>query len=120
MTRRLLLLLAMAPLLASAQKDDPRKLRAWFPDGTGVEFEQETTGSTALALHGGGVTVSDRGIERVVSDRDGNILYAYFVDAWANSQSGTVTIRIKPLDKDAEGDLHIHHGPDWHTSGPVG
>jgi len=118
MVRRIAVLLAAA-LLAFAQKDEPRKLRAWFADGTGVEFEQETTGSTVLALHGGGLTVSDAGIERVVSDKDGNLLYAYFVEAWAGSQAGTVTIRIKPLDKEAEADLHIHHGPDWRTRGPV-
>jgi hypothetical protein len=119
MTRRLLLLLAVAPMLASAQKDDPRKLRAWFPDGTGVEFEQETTGSTALALHGGGLTVSDEGIQRVVSDKDGNILYAYFVEAWAGPQGGTATIRIKPLNKEAEADLHTHHFAGLHTTGPI-
>jgi hypothetical protein len=32
-----------AALLAFAQKDEPRKLRAYFLDGTGVEFEQEAT-----------------------------------------------------------------------------
>src|SRR5580692_9049131 len=101
MIKKISVLLAAA-LFAFAQKNEPRKLRAWFADGTGVEFEQETTGSTALALHGGGVAVSDRGIQRVVSDRDGNILYSYFVDAWANPQDGAVTVRIKPLDKDTE------------------
>ena len=118
MLRRIAVLLAAATL-AFAQKEEPRKLRAWFRDGTGVEFEQETTGSTVLAMHGGSVTVSDAGIERIVSDKDGNILYAYFVEAWTDPQYGTVTIRIKPLDKEAEADLHIHHGPDWRTSGPV-
>ena len=118
MVKRISVVLAAA-LLAFAQKDEPRKLRAWFRDGTGVEFEQETTGSTALALHGGGVAVSDAGIERIVPDKDGNILFAYFVEAWADPQSGTVTIRVKPLDKEAEADLHIHHIPDWRTPGPV-
>jgi hypothetical protein len=118
MVKRISVVLAAA-LLAFAQKDEPRKLRAWFRDGTGVEFEQETTGSTALALHGGGVAVSDAGIERIVPDKDGNILFAYFVEAWADPQSGTVTIRVKPLDKGAEADLHIHHIPDWRTPGPV-
>jgi len=118
--RRCLLVLAATALVAFAQKDEPRKLRAWFSDGTGVEFEQEATGSTVLALHGGGVTVSDEGIERVVSDKDGNILYAYFVEAWASPQAGTVTIRIKPLDKETEASLRSHHGPDWHTTGHIG
>src|ERR1700683_2476438 len=98
MFKRFPILLAAA-LLAFAQKDEPRKLRAYYLDGTGVEFEQETTGSTVLALHGGGLAVSDEGIERVVPDKDGNILYAYFVEAWASPQDGTVTIRIKPLNK---------------------
>jgi hypothetical protein len=53
MIKKISVLLAAA-LFAFAQKNEPRKLRAWFADGTGVEFEQETTGSTALALHGGG------------------------------------------------------------------
>jgi len=119
MIKRISILLAASALFAFAQKDEPRKLRAWFQDGTGVEFEQETTGATQLAMHGGGVAVSDAGIERVVPDKDGNILYAYFVEAWTDPQSGTVTIRVKPLDKGAEADLHIHHGPDWHTPGPV-
>ena len=103
MINRISILFGAAALLAFAQKDQPHKLRAWFADGTGVEFEQEATGSTVLALHGGGVSVSDGGIQRVVSDKDGNILYAYFVDAWANPQAeAAVTIRIKPLDKDSE------------------
>lgn len=118
MARRISILLAAA-LLAFAQKDEPRKLRAWFSDGTGVEFEQETTGSTVLALHGGGVTVSDEGIQRVVSDKDGNILYAYFVEAWASPEAGTATIRIKPLDKETEANLRSHHFAGWHTTGPV-
>src|ERR1700677_2811238 len=113
-------ILLMAALLAFAQKDEPRKLRAWFSDGTGVEFEQEATGSTVLALHGGGVAVSDEGIERVVSDKDGNILYAYFVEAWAGPQAGAVTIRIKPLNKETETSLRSHPGPSWHTTGPIG
>jgi hypothetical protein len=112
--------LAAAALLAFAQKDEPHKLRAWFSDGTGVEFEQEATGSTVLALHGGGVSVSDEGIERVVQDKDGNILYAYFVEAWASPQAGTVTIRIKPLDKETEARLRSQNSPGWHATGPIG
>ena len=98
LSMRCLFLLTAAALLAFAQKDEPRKLRAYYLDGTGVEFEQEATGSTVLALHGGGLAVSDEGIERIVPDKDGNILYAYFVEAWASPQPGAVTIRIKPLD----------------------
>jgi hypothetical protein len=119
MMKRVPILLAAA-LLAFAQKDEPRKLRAYFLDGTGVEFEQEATGATVLPWHGGGVSVSDEGIERVVSDKDGNILYAYFVEAWAGPQAGAVTIRIKPLDKVTEADLRSHPGPSWHTTGPIG
>ncbi len=119
LSMRCLLLLAAAALLAFAQKDEPRKLRAWFSDGTGVEFEQETTGSAVLAMHGGGLTVSDEGIERVVSDKDGNILFAYFVEAWASPQDGAATIRIKPLDKETEAGLRSHPG-SWHTTGPIG
>jgi hypothetical protein len=119
MVKRFPILLAAA-LLAFAQKDEPRKLRAYFLDGTGVEFEQEATGSTVLPLHGGGVSVSDEGIERVVWDKDGNILYAYFVEAWASPQDGTVTIRIKPLNKETEASLRSHPGPSWRTTGPIG
>src|ERR1700735_615636 len=119
MVKRFPILLA-ATLLAFAQKDEPRKLRAYFLDGTGVECEQEATGSTVLALHGGGVRVSDAGIERVVSDKDGNILYAYFVEAWAGPRAGAVTIRIKPLDKETETSLTSHPGRGWHTTGPIG
>jgi hypothetical protein len=119
MIKRISVLLTAA-LFAFAQTDQPRKLRAWFADGTGVEFEQETTGSTALALHGGGVSVSDRGIQRVVSDRDGNILYAYFVDAQANPQDGTATIRIRPLDKETEAGLRSRPGAGWRSTGAIG
>jgi hypothetical protein len=115
-----LFLLAAAALVGSAQKAEPRKLRAFFLDGTGVEFEQEATGSTVLPLHGGGVAVSDEGIERVVWDKDGNILYAYFVEAWAGPQAGAVTIRIKPLNKETEASLRSHPGPSLHTTGPIG
>lgn len=119
MIRRISILLTAAALFAFAQKDEPRKLRAWFSDGTGVEFEQETTGSTHLAMHGGSVAVSDAGIERIVLDKDGNILYAYFIEAWTDPQSGAVTIRIKPVDKEAEVDLHIHHGSMQPPPGPI-
>jgi hypothetical protein len=119
MFKRFPILLAAA-LLAFAQKDEPRKLRAYFLDGTGVEFEQEATGSTVLALHGGGLAVSDEGIERVVPDKEGNILYAYFIEAWASPQSGAVTIRIKPLNKETEASLRSHPGPGWHATGPIG
>lgn len=91
-----------APSADSADKDQPHKLRAWFADGTGVEFEQETTGSTVLAMHGGGLTVDDHGTERIVEDKNGNILYGYGVEAWAGPQAGTVTIRIKPLAKESQ------------------
>jgi hypothetical protein len=73
-----------------------------------------------LALHGGGLAVSDEGIERVVPDKDGNILYAYFVEAWASPQPGAVTIRIKPLNKETEASLRSHPGPGWHATGPIG
>jgi hypothetical protein len=119
LSMRRLFVLAVAALLAFAQKDEPRKLRAYFLDGTGVEFEQEATGSTVLPLHGGGVAVSDEGIERIVPDKDGNILYAYFVEAWTSPQSGAVTIRIKPLNKETEADLRSHPG-SWHATGPIG
>src|SRR5580700_11170912 len=118
LVKRFPILLAAA-LLAFAQKDEPRKLRAYFLDGTGVEFEQEATGSTVLALHGGGLAVSDEGIERIVSDKDGNVLYAYLVEAWASPQSGAVTIRIKPLNKETEASLRSHPG-GWHATGPIG
>src|ERR1700689_3392552 len=119
MIKRFPILLAAA-LLAFAQKDEPRKLRAYFLDGTGGEFGQEAPGATGLPWHGGGVSVSDEGIERVVSDKDGNILYAYFVEAWAGPQAGAVTIRIKPLNKETETSLRSHPGPSWHTTGPIG
>jgi hypothetical protein len=92
----------VASLVASAQPNDPRKLRAWFPDGTGVEFDTETTGSTSQSSSGGALVVNDQGIHRVVSDKDGNILYAYRVEAFAGPQPGTVTIRIKPIDAEYE------------------
>ncbi len=49
---------------ATAQTNDARKLRAWFPDGTGLEFETETTGSTSAYSRSGGVVVNNRGIRR--------------------------------------------------------
>jgi hypothetical protein len=118
MTRRLLLLLAAASLVASAQKDDSRKLRAWFPDGTGLEFDCETTGSTPLPSRAGAVLVNDQGVHRVVSDKDGDTLYAYGVEAWTGPQPGTVTIRIKPLDAETGARLRSR-GSGKDTSGPI-
>ncbi len=37
-----------------------------------------------------------------MSDKAGNTLYAYGVEAWSGPQPGTVTIRIKPLDAEME------------------
>jgi hypothetical protein len=42
MVKRFSILLAAA-LLAFAEKDEPRKLRAWFADGTGIEFSRIRT-----------------------------------------------------------------------------
>jgi hypothetical protein len=118
MLRRIAVLLAAA-ILAFAQKDEPRKLRAWFRDGTGVEIEQETTGSTVLALHGGGLVVDDQGIHRVVLDKDGYTVYAYGIEAWAGPQPGTVTIRIKPLGAETGAGLR-QHSLGKNPSGPIG
>jgi hypothetical protein len=107
MLRRLrhLAIFLLAVLPASAQDKGPRKLRAWFADGTGVEFDTETTGSTLFESHGGAVTGSDKGIKRVVLDKDGNPLYEYGIEAWAGPQPGTVTIRIKPLEAENQARL---------------
>ena len=111
--------LAAVALLASAQKDDSRNLRAWFPDGTGVEFDMETTGSTSPpSSSAGSLVVNDKGIHRVVSDKSGNILYAYGIEAFAGPQPGAATIRIKPLDAETGARLRSRAaGKD--TSGPI-
>src|ERR1700677_2985105 len=107
MSKRFLILLVASALLALAQKDESRKLRAWFADGTGVEYETETTGATILTSHGGSVMVNDTGIYRFVLDRAGNTLYSYRIEAFAGPRPGTVTIRIRPTD--AETLQQAHH-----------
>jgi hypothetical protein len=96
--RRIPVVVLAAALIALAQQNEPRKLRAWFPNGIGVEFDTETTGSTPAPSFQGALTITHDQFTRKIFDKDGNTLFAYVIEASAGPDMGTVTIRIKPLE----------------------
>jgi hypothetical protein len=107
-----LLVLLVATASGVMGEDRSNAIDAWFPDGTGLEIYAESTASTQIKAAAGGIT-SERGIDRVfrlVGDRDNNLIFGYFLEAYRNTQTDTTVIRILPLDqKAAAGMLHVPH-----------
>lgn len=106
-------------LLAMALHADPQKvLRASFPDGTGLEIFTETTGSSPIDSRGvmgiGPGTGSHDLVNRVVIDRDNNILFAYNLEASRGTTPNTVMIRIAPLSSATEAIMLRNTGAPGH------
>lgn len=81
--------------------DEPRKLRAWFKGGIGVEFTVQSTAANSSMTETNGVMVSDEGTLRLVQNAPGDLLFSYWVEAVAGRDAGTVTIRLKPANPEA-------------------
>jgi hypothetical protein len=99
-----LTLLTIAPAVMRADSD--HILHASFPDGTGVEIRTETTGSSQIDSEGSmgigpGIGSQDL-VNRVVLDRENNILFAYNLEASRGARPGTVSIRIMPISSATE------------------
>jgi hypothetical protein len=116
--KRELLVLLVATASGVMGEDRSNAIDAWFPDGTGLEIYAESTGSTQINAAAGGIT-SKRGVDRVfrlVGDRDNNLIFGYFLEAYRNTQTDTTVIRILPLDQEtATGMLHVPH-PTFHSA----
>jgi hypothetical protein len=93
MIARLLVAGAFTVMHAGAQG---HVIRAWFPDGAGVELYTEIAGSSQLtSVQGGGMIKNDR-LSRIVQDNQNTIVFSYDLEAEKAAEPGAVTIRIKP------------------------
>ena len=96
MRSRFLALMILATALYAARPYTPR---AWFADGTGLEIYTETGGAPEIdpqgiiGLSGGSKYMANR----IVVDRDNNVLFAYSFDASRGPSPGTVAINIAPI-----------------------
>jgi hypothetical protein len=95
------LLTAMAAP-CEAQKTWGNSVRAWFRDGTGLEIYTESTGATQPHTFSQGVIgiTRDRSF-RIVTDKNKNQLFGYYLDAKASTTPGAVSIRIEPYNGEA-------------------
>jgi hypothetical protein len=102
----------MIPALLRA--DSQHILHASFPDGTGLEVFTETTGSSEIDFEGGmGIGPGDESkplVDRIVTDRSNQILFAYHLEASRGATPNTVMIRIKPISAAAE-DVILRNRP---------
>ena len=93
-------ILRMAILVPSALAADAghENLRAWYTDGTCVEFYSEATGGTTPTSTSGTVIVDNTNtVHRVVKDARGNVLFAYDVVARrAAGPKDTFVLQIRP------------------------
>src|SRR5215469_15863604 len=81
--------------------DEPRKLRAWFKGGIGVEFSLQSSAPNSSITNSNGVQVSDEGTVRIVRNPEGDLLFSYRLEAVRGKEPDTVTIRIKPTSPEA-------------------
>ena len=91
---RTLLLFALAAS-AAAQVRWPNELTLWFPDGTGIDIHTETSGGSAPASTTGSIAAWANDSHRVVLGRNGEILFAYDIEA-RRSREGGFLLWIKP------------------------
>ena len=89
-------LLVAGAMAATAAMSQGFAIRAWFPDGAGVELHTETTGSTGqTALSGGGMIMYDQ-VSRFVRDSQDKTVFAYGLEAFRAREPEAIAIRIKP------------------------
>jgi hypothetical protein len=93
-----LLLVAHAALYAQPAG---QALRAWFPDGTGLEIYSQGTNANrpaSLGLIGIGPGIGRQDlVNRTVVDSGNNILFVYNLEAARGATPDTVDIRIEPV-----------------------
>jgi hypothetical protein len=99
MKRSIFFLLVLSST-AQAQIDRRASVRAWFADGTGVEIHTHATGPTTTLEPTQGVIgiVYDKQF-RLVTDKSGHVLFAYYLDGKASSTPKAEFIRISPIDQ---------------------
>jgi hypothetical protein len=96
---------ALAVLAAAGQGDVRHSIVAWFPDGTGVELQTETTGPTVqTSVQGAGMILHNL-VHRIVVDNQNRIVFAYELEAQKAAEPGAVSIRLKPVGADMGVDL---------------
>jgi hypothetical protein len=102
-------LLSLTAWAAVVNAGSQHILRAFFPDGTGLEIFTEATGPTQIAATGEmgigpGIGSQDL-VNRVVLDRSQNILFVYNLEASRGPSPGTVKIRIEPISAATEAEI---------------
>lgn len=107
MTKSILWMAVMVPAALAADKGKDN-LRAWYRDGTCVEFYTESTGSTAPASTSGSVIVDNTNtVHRIVTDGRGKVLFAY--DVMARRAPGIKVmfqLEIRPASKSGNRSLY--------------
>ena len=75
-------------------------LTVGYADGTQVLIDTASTGGNTAQIYQNGVVHASQGTfwHRVVSDKDGKVVFAYDLEAGRGSAAGTFVIRIKPVD----------------------
>jgi hypothetical protein len=106
MKTRIFTVVFFTALAAVLRAGSPYILHASFPDGTGLEIFSEATGSSQINAGGEmgigpGAGTQDL-VNRVVKDREDNILFAYNLEASRGATPGTVMIRILPISEATE------------------
>src|SRR5665213_2138559 len=112
MKRTILLLIAFAATAGAQSPEKPGAVRSWFPDGTGLEIYTESTGGTSArsveqASRTGEIGIAHDRVNRVILDREKNMLFGYNLEAHRSPTSDAVFIRIEPLDTDLPRFRHI-------------
>jgi len=100
MTRALFLLLAVTTSAALAATS-PYADRVWFRDGTGLEIFAETSDASGANAATGRLGFEHGRAVRIVLDAANNVLFAYIVEGYRDTQTNTVVLRVRPLDSTA-------------------
>jgi hypothetical protein len=97
MTKSILWMAILVPAALAADKGKDNT-RAWYQDGTCVEFYSESTGGTTPSSTSGSVIVDNTNtVHRIVTDGRGKVLFAY--DVMARKVAGskdTFVVQIRP------------------------
>lgn len=102
MKRSILLILTFC-VASQAQTDRRKSVRAWFADGSGIEIYTETTGPTHPSSSSQDIPRGVIGITydkpfRLVTDKDQNALFGYYLDGRRSNGGDAEFIRISPVD----------------------
>jgi hypothetical protein len=104
MIGRIVLLATLWPFALWADSAISGTLRAWFRDGTCIEFATSSSGSnTPTQTSGSVITDSTNTIHRVIVDAAGNVVFAYDVEASRIPNTDEYQIRIRPVPRELAG-----------------